>query len=352
MKILVIQQKMIGDVLTSSILFRAIREQFPDAELHYLIQPYTLPVVKNNPYIDQIIFDRTTAEATDVSLPVFAKYIAEARYDYILDVYSKLGTAYLCLRSSAKSIGYKKWYTQFVYNKTISYLKKPKTNAGLAIENRLRLLQILPGNFPDSFKPKIYLTAEEKNKALQFLREAEVAIEAPIFMIGLLGSAPNKTYPLKYLTHLLEVLIQEKPEAQVLLNYIPSQKEAVDQFLNVCSAELKAVVFPKVYAANLRDFIAVLSHCKALIGNEGGAVNMAKALDVPTFAIFSPWISKEAWALFEDEKNVAVHLSDFKPEYFQKKSNKQIKKETETLYQQFVPDLIKPQLATFLRNLS
>jgi len=352
MKILVIQQKMIGDVLTSSILFRAIREQFLDAELHYLIQPHTLPVVENNPYIDHIIFDRNTTDATNVSLAAFAKYIAVQNFDYIIDVYSKLGTAYLCLRSSAKSIGYKKWYTQFVYNQTISYLKKPKTNAGLAIENRLRLLQILPGNFPDSLKPKIYLTSEEKNKALQFLSEAEVAIEAPIFMIGLLGSAPNKTYPLEYLAHLLEVLIQEKPEAQVLLNYIPSQKEAVDQFLKFCSAELKSKIFPKVYAANLREFIAVLSHCKALIGNEGGAVNMAKALDVPTFAIFSPWISKEAWALFEDEKNVAVHLSDFKPEYFQKKSNKHIKKETEMLYQQFVPELLKPQLAKFLRNLS
>jgi len=233
MKILVIQQKMIGDVLTSSILFRAIRKKFPDAELHYLIQSHTLPVVENNPYIDQIIFDRTTTEATDVSLPIFAKYIAEVRYDYILDIYSKLGTAYLCLRSSAKSIGYKKWYTQFVYNQTISYLKKPKTKAGLAIENRLRLLQILPGNFPDSFKPKIYLTAEERNKALQFLREAEVAIEAPIFMIGLLGSASNKTYPLEYLAQLLEVLVQEKPEAQVLLNYIPSQNR-LDTVQFVC----------------------------------------------------------------------------------------------------------------------
>ena len=165
MKILVIQQKMIGDVLTSSILFRAIREQFPDAELHYLIQSHTLPVVENNPYIDQIIFDRTTAEATNVSLPVFAKYMAEARYDYILDVYSKLGTAFLCLPSSAKSIGYKKWYTQFVYNKTISYLKKPKTNAGLAIENRLRLLQILPGNFPDSFKPNSLLKRKIKRSS-------------------------------------------------------------------------------------------------------------------------------------------------------------------------------------------
>lgn len=352
MKILVIQQKMIGDVLTSSILFRAIREQFPDAELHYLIQPHTLPVVENNPYIDHIIFDRNTTDATNVSLGAFAIYIAAQNFDYIIDVYSKLGTAYLCLRSSAKSIGYKKWYTQFVYNQTIIYLKKPKTNAGLAIENRMRLLQVLPGNFPDSLKPKIYLSAEEKQNALQFLKEADVNLQAPVYMIGLLGSSASKTYPLEYLAELLNVLITEEPEAQILLNYIPNQKEEVNTFLAHCSTALKSNIFSNVYAKNLRDFIAVLAHCKALIGNEGGAVNMAKALDVPTFAIFSPWIAKDAWALYEDDSNVAVHLNDFKPEFFQKKSNKHLKKESEMLYQQFSPELIKPQLATFLRNLS
>ena len=55
MKILVIQQKMIGDVLTSSILFEVLRAEYPNAELHYLIYPHTLPVVENNPFIDKII---------------------------------------------------------------------------------------------------------------------------------------------------------------------------------------------------------------------------------------------------------------------------------------------------------
>jgi len=40
MKILVIQIKMIGDVLTSSILFEALRKEFPTAELHYMISEF------------------------------------------------------------------------------------------------------------------------------------------------------------------------------------------------------------------------------------------------------------------------------------------------------------------------
>ncbi|NBC57221.1 MAG: lipopolysaccharide heptosyltransferase family protein, partial [Bacteroidetes bacterium] len=51
MKILVIQQKMIGDVLTSSVICENLKRNFPNAEVHYLINRFTLPVVENNPYI-------------------------------------------------------------------------------------------------------------------------------------------------------------------------------------------------------------------------------------------------------------------------------------------------------------
>src|SRR6476646_9481107 len=54
-KILVIQQKMIGDVLASSIICNNLKTIYPDSEIHYLIYPFTEPVVAHNPNIDRII---------------------------------------------------------------------------------------------------------------------------------------------------------------------------------------------------------------------------------------------------------------------------------------------------------
>ena len=66
---------------------------------------------------------------------------------------------------------------------------------------------------------------------------------------------------------------------------------------------------------------------------------MAKALNVPTFTIFSPWIKKEAWGLFEDKKqNVSVHLKDFKPELYFGKTARTLKKNWKHLYEQFSPN--------------
>ena len=55
MKIAVLQPKMIGDVLITSVVFEALRVKFPQAELHYVINKNTMPVVANNPNIDKFI---------------------------------------------------------------------------------------------------------------------------------------------------------------------------------------------------------------------------------------------------------------------------------------------------------
>ncbi|WP_260850268.1 glycosyltransferase family 9 protein [Flavobacterium anhuiense] len=55
MKILVIQQKMIGDVLVSSIICNNLRTAYPDAQIDYLVYASTTPVLEVNSSIDNII---------------------------------------------------------------------------------------------------------------------------------------------------------------------------------------------------------------------------------------------------------------------------------------------------------
>ena len=54
MKCLVIQQKMIGDVLTSTLLCEVLREKYPDAEIHYLVNSNTLPVLAHHTSFDKL----------------------------------------------------------------------------------------------------------------------------------------------------------------------------------------------------------------------------------------------------------------------------------------------------------
>jgi len=351
MKILIIQQKMIGDVLTTSILFEALKQKYPNSKLHYLINSHTFPVVENNPIIDEFIILSPETEKNKLKFLGFLKSIRKEKYDVVIDVYSKFSSNLISLFSGAKTkISKYKWYTWFIYSKTYSEQKKSKTNAGLAIENRLQLLQCFCDNLPKIIQPKVYLTSKEIKVSKDFLIQSNVDLSQPIFMISVLGSAINKTYPLPYMAKIIDAVVAET-KGQILFNYIPKQESEAKTLYNFCKKETKQHIHFKVFGKSLREFLAITKHCNALIGNEGGATNMAKALNIPTFTIFSPWIIKEAWNMFEDGKShTSIHLKDVKPKLYDGKSHKEIKANTNSLYKQFKPETIILKLKSYLQQ--
>ena len=349
MKILVIQQKMIGDVLASSIICNNLKLIYPESQVDYLIYPFTKPVVENNPNIDNLLLFTEEYRKSKLSLFRFLKSIRSSNYDIVIDVYGKLESNLVVAFSGAKiKIGFKKRYTNFLYTKTISEITNPLTKAGTAIENRLNLLAFLSNNVALENKPKIYLKPSEIENGKQILSQHQIDFSKKIYMIGVLGSGKTKTYPFDYMAKILDFIV-EKTNATLIFNYMPSQIEDAKAIFYLCKHNTQSNIKIDLIPANIREFLAITYHCNALIGNEGGAVNMAKALGKPTFTIFSTWIIKEAWNSFEDEKTtVSVHLKDFKPQLYGKNTAKEMKNEAMSLYKEFTPNLIIPTLEKYL----
>lgn len=350
MKILVVQQKMIGDVLTSSILFEALREKYPKAQLDYVINTHTHAVVEHNPYIDNFVFITPEIEKSKLKFYRFLKTIKKEKYDIVIDVYGKLGTALISAFTAAKTkIAYHKKYTAFVFSHTVQRLKKPQHNASLAIENRLKLLEPLDITFKNRV-PQIYLKPQEISNAKKYLERSKIKDSKPLFMISVLGSSPIKTYPAKYMAELLDSLVANTKDAQILFNYIPKQKTEAKAIFDYCLPETKKHIFFDVFGKSLREFLAITQQCDALIGNEGGANNMAKALNIPTFTIFSPYLNKANWySKNEPGHNIAIHLSDYIP--YGETDKNEAKKDPEMFYLKLKPEFIEPELKKFLSNL-
>ncbi|MEO1031764.1 MAG: glycosyltransferase family 9 protein [Bacteroidota bacterium] len=354
MKVLIIQQKMIGDVLATSILFEAIKKKYPKAELHYVLNSHTYPVVEGNPFIDQFHFFTTKHEKSRRKLWQFAHKLRLEKFDVVIDVYAMLSSNIMTLRSKAKTkISIDKGHNTLIYNHTFKNKSKAKTNAGLAIENRLQLLEPLDIDTNKIVRPKIYLSEAERNRAKEFLESHTIDLKKPILMIGVLGSEESKTYPFAYMAEVIDTIVKLQPESQILFNYIPKQEAEAKAIFELCQPETKAHIFFDVFGRNLRDFLAITAHCRALIGNEGGAINMAKALHIPTFTIFSPWIKKEAWNMFDDDiKHISVHLSDFDNAQYETIDHpKVLRPKAFELYETFNPSLFEKQLKTFLERL-
>ncbi|MEN3324622.1 glycosyltransferase family 9 protein [Mariniflexile soesokkakense] len=350
MKVLIIQQKMIGDVLLSTMLCEQIKKNIPTANIHYLINLNTEAVVTNNPHIDSIIFFSKDLRNSKWLFYRFLELINQENYDVVIDAYGKLESILVSLfsRSNIK-ISMDKWYSRVIYTKTLKYKRTEASNLGLAVENRLKLLQPLFGDVKEKASPpKIYLTDNEILKSRLFLENNGVNFSNPILMINILGSNKQKTYPLSYMAEIIDHIACQK-DFTILFNYMPSQLSEAKELYNRCSPKSKAKIKFDIYTSSLRKFLGILYHCNALIGNEGGAINMSKALNVPTFSIFSPWVEKATWETFKYVKyHISVHLNDYKPLLIDGKSTKKLKKDALYLYSKFEPLLFKEKINHFL----
>ncbi|OAB78494.1 glycosyltransferase family 9 protein [Cochleicola gelatinilyticus] len=348
-KILVIQNKRIGDVLLSSVIANNIKTVFPDSEVHFFAYDYTTGVLENNPNIDHIIRVKEKELKKINILIETIDGIRRAGYDIIFDPYAKFQSRMMCLFSKAEyRIGFKRAEKKLrlpFYTHPINFKKKATLICGRAIEDRIHLVEsVFELPTPDTV-PKIFLTSEEQNSAVLN------GIEKPVIMLGVLGSTPQKSMPYEYIAELINY-ITATYRATLLFNYAPHQKTEAQKIYELCDD--KAQINLDVYADSIRDFAVLMNQCDLLVSNEGGSVHITKALDKPTFTIYSPYIDKDAWNSFEDGKfHESIHLLEEQPDLytsFSREETKKIEENPELLYRKLTPELILGKLIPFLQH--
>lgn len=348
-KILVIQQKMIGDVLISSILCNNLRIAFPDATIDYMVYESTIAVLQGNKSISNLILFKEKHRKSKWAFFKLLLEIRKKKYDIVIDSYSKIESFLPVLFSGAKQkISFSKKWQKLLFTDVVEKIQIAKTNLGLIIEQRLSLLNPLHLKIDLDTFPKLFVTSEEVEFAKNLFKKHHIERAKKTLMISIIGSSDSKTYPPEYMAKIIDE-IADKYDVNMLFNYIPNQIELASTIFNLCKKKTQKKIYFELLGKNLREFIAIMNECDLIIGNDGGAINMTKALEKPSFIIFSPWIDKKGWATFEDGiKYISVHLKDFKPDLFFKKSDKEIKINYISFYKEFKPNLFKDKMETFL----
>lgn len=353
MRFLVIQQKRIGDVLTSTIICNNLKKQFPQSTIDYMCYTNSLDVLTGNPYIDNIIPLPHKVRKNYLSLFKFIFEIRSKKYDVIIDVYNKLETNLITMFAGSKTkIAYHKWYTTLFYTHNIKRYDNSLTpKNGFAIDNRLRLLEPLHlDNDKIDPYPKLFVSENEKQQTSSLFEKHRIDPSHTTIMISVLGSEKNKTYPLEYMTKLVEY-VAAHPQVCILFNYFDSQAADAKRIYDACTEETKEKIRFDLFGKDLRSFIGIMNQCDLIIGNDGGAINMAKALNKPAFTVFSPFVEKNIWATFEDgKKNISVHLKDYRADLFTDIDHDQLKNNHEALYLLLLPELFHEKIDFFITN--
>jgi len=348
-KILIIQNKRIGDVLISSVIANNYKAKYPNSIVHLMAYDFTHGVIQNNPNIDKIIFINEKELKKFGNLIKLIFQVRREKYDILFDPYSKLQSRLICKFGGAiQTVGHKsrkKIGNLGYYTHPVGILESKSHICGKAIEDRIHLLKQVDTFRDIDYEPKIFLTEEEKK-----FRVPEKYQDKKIIMLGILGSQPQKSMPYKYIAKIIDY-IASTFDCYLLFNYAPNQKEEANKIYNLC--QNKSNIILDIYAPSIRDFAVLMNQCAVLVSNEGGTVHIAKALNKPTFTIFSPYINKNDWSSFEDGKfHKSVHLLDFLPNAISDLSyeqNKQIEKNPIEMYLKLTPEMIIPKLNSFLK---
>lgn len=352
MRILVIQQKMIGDVLISSLLCKNLKLWNPNVHVDYVANRHTLDVIRHNPYIDGVVVFEDHFKKDKFGLFQFLLHCRRQKYDCIIDAYGKLESFLICLFTpAAQKIGYKKALSPLVYDKEIKVLKVQDDALQLSIKNRFRLLTPIMGAFPKNSEVEIHLTPEEIEISRERL-DAVLGKGKKAIMVSALGSSKNKTYPFEYMAQLMDTAFRTT-NLPFILNYRPDQEGLIDLLINQLQPTTQKAIMKSLTPNSLRDYMANAYHCIAAVGNEGGAINIAKALNKPTFAVFSPLIDPSGWHTEIPNKCMAVNLNTFFPNAIDYTKHRKLAKDTEKLeelYKMLKPELFEKKWIGFLNN--
>ena len=102
MNILLIRLRLIGDVVFTTPIPRALKRAFPAARITYLVEPAAAPVVSGNPHLDEVIVAPGRAGLARIGFDLrLARRLRRARYDLVIDLHGGPRSAWLALATGA-----------------------------------------------------------------------------------------------------------------------------------------------------------------------------------------------------------------------------------------------------------
>lgn len=297
MRILIVRQDRIGDVVLSTPLPREIKKVYPNSFVAVMVRNYTKDIYLNNPYVDEIIiYDETKKGFKNFLEDV--KKIKKYKFTHALMLLPNEKINYLLFFAGIPfriGVGHKLYqfitFTKFVDRKKYNPLRHEA-------DYSLDLIRKI-GIEPTSTDPEIFLSDNEKIKAKEIKR---TLVNNDQKLIGINTSSGNSApnLPLEEYKRLILKLSNEKRIKVVITDINPD-----DSIKN-----LPNVIYPMT---SLRNDILIFSVLDLLISSSTGPMHICSALKVKTLSLFCPLTacSPKLWGPLGNESRILLPKEDY-----------------------------------------
>lgn len=295
MNILVIRFRQMGDAILSTALLNTLRHNFPDAQIHFVLNERIAPLFKGHPSVDRFITftDDERHHALNYIRKVW-RIVHETHYDIIIDMRSTANTMLFSLfsPSSKYRIGMDKGYTKLVFNHTIA----PCANQYSMVEYDTRYTLPLQsfGPIEPVYAFNLHITDEERQSFGAYLTSQGIDLSRPVMLANVTAKLASKVWMEDRMVWVLSRFVEQYPDYQIIFNYAPGQEEENARRMYAQMGKPQQV-FIDVQAHSSRELVAMSSYMTLFFGNEGGARHIAQAAGCPSLAICAPENSKKVW---------------------------------------------------------
>ena len=296
MRVLLIRLRLIGDVVLSTPVIRALRRAFPDATLTYLVERDAAPVVASNRDLDRIIVvERTRGLRRVLDDAKLAWQLRQDRYDVVIDMHGGPRSSWLALATGARQrIGYDMPGRRWMYTRTIPRARELRPRH--SVLNQWDLLEGIEGWPREAADPARDAVAmpvdpEVDRRIVARLRSAGVAPGHQLIVLHVSASNPFRRWPEAAFAEVVASLVSQSPDRRVILSSGPSDRLAADRIVAAARALLPGAARSQVIdfgEFDLAELRALVERSVLFIGGDTGPLHVAATTTTPIVAIYGP----------------------------------------------------------------
>lgn len=305
-RILVIRFRQMGDAILSTVLLNALRANYPNAVIDFVINTKIAPLFENHPSVDNIVsFTEDERHHAFTYIKKVWNVVHSNHYDVIIDMRSTVNTMLFALFSPSTSyrIGLRKSYTKLAFNYLMDGCGQKKN----MLDHNLNFLLPLPNIKNHEKSLSLGITDKEKNDFKDYMIMQGINFLNPIMLCGVTTKIEAKSWAVERMIEILHRLMVQYPSLQIIFNYAPGiEEEKAHKIYEMLDSPKN--IFINIQARSSRQMAAMASACTFYFGNEGGARHIVQTMGRPSLTICSPMANKITW-IPQDGKIKAVGIA-------------------------------------------
>ena len=315
MKILLIKQSSLGDIVHSTLVIEAIKKQFPQAILYFMLDRQFQFILNSHPYITDFFFvDRKKMSPWKISFwknfLYVRKELRQHYFDIVIDLQGIERSALFTYVARAK----KKFIKHTKYP-LLKGVRLKKTHHAL---DELRALLKLAGIEAKNSLPKLHINPKRQkdfltNRCPKELKQVFLS-KQKLVILNPFTTWQSKNIPIEKLYKVF--LIMRKKDND--LNAVFIGPKQTDPFIHLYLEQLAKITFIHnlVGQTNIDDLLPIIDMGDFVLSGEGGVIHISNALRKDNCVIFGPTSPKLVgpW-----QKNSIVYQHPFPKKYMYKR---------------------------------